>query len=244
MPEVRIIPLRASRLIGIVIDRVSAYSASRAVVICLLLIAGITVIDFLTNPEVSLAILYLVPIAFATWNLGRPAGLLTSVLCALISLFIDLGLGVFPSPIIPYWNALMRLGFFAIVTYMMAVVAVTLEWVRTDYLTGLHNERGFDDLAERELHRAFRTGRTMTLAYVDLDNFRFVNERFGRASGDSVLELVGKTLRLNTRTADVVSRVDGDAFLILLPETDFFGAAIAAQNIRNTLVKALAEKNW
>jgi diguanylate cyclase (GGDEF)-like protein len=93
------------------------------------------------------------------------------------------------------------------------------EAARTDSLTGAMNSRAFGELATAELHRARRYERPFTIAYVDIDDFKAVNDRFGHSSGDTLLRLVAETMKHNSRAVDVIARVGGDEFVILFPET-------------------------
>lgn len=89
----------------------------------------------------------------------------------------------------------------------------------TDPLTGVRNRRGYDEELERELARARRTGRPLTLFLVDLDNFSDVNARFDYPGGDLVLQEFADLLERAARATDTVCRRGGEEFAILLPET-------------------------
>jgi len=105
------------------------------------------------------------------------------------------------------------------------------ELARIDPLTSVPNRRAFYEVLQRERHRLQRTTRPLTLAYVDLDNFKEVNDNFGHKAGDSVLMTVASVMAGGLRKADVVARLGGDEFAILLPETN----AEAAQQVMTKL---------
>ena len=88
-----------------------------------------------------------------------------------------------------------------------------------DELTGVHNRRGFMALAEREWKRAEREKRGAVLAFIDLDNFKIVNDVHGHAEGDAVLKAVADVLRAAFRGADVIGRLGGDEFAVLVVPT-------------------------
>ena len=96
------------------------------------------------------------------------------------------------------------------------------ELSRTDSLTGLVNQRGFMEELERELERCRRSALPLCLAYIDLDNFKKVNDTYGHAAGDEALQKLAAKLQQRVRTADVVARTGGDEFLVLLwsPQPD------------------------
>jgi diguanylate cyclase (GGDEF)-like protein/PAS domain S-box-containing protein len=110
-----------------------------------------------------------------------------------------------------------------------------------DPLTGTINARVFRDRAREEIDRSRRYGRPFTLAYVDLDNFKTVNDRFGHSAGDNLLRMVTDIIRNNLRTTDIFARVGGDEFAFLLPETDQGSAHAVLDKIRNKVASSLQE---
>lgn len=86
---------------------------------------------------------------------------------------------------------------------------------QTDELTGLLNRRGFDEIIRRNLSSAARYDETGLLAYIDLNGFKTINDRFGHMTGDAVLRAVGIHLKKNIRTTDYAARLGGDEFAIL-----------------------------
>ena len=102
----------------------------------------------------------------------------------------------------------------------------------TDPLTGLYNRRGFDSQFEDELHRARRFRQPLGLAIFDLDRFKSVNDTYGHAQGDLVLQSFAETLLNLSRRVDKVARFGGEEFAVLLPNTDEVGAKIFADKVR------------
>lgn len=101
-----------------------------------------------------------------------------------------------------------------------------------DYLTNLSNRRHFTELAEKELPRARRHGRPLSLLLIDLDHFKNVNDRFGHGAGDAVLRDAAALLAGGVRQSDRVCRFGGEEFAILLPETDVQAATELAERLR------------
>ncbi len=87
---------------------------------------------------------------------------------------------------------------------------------RHDVLTGLPNRRAFHDRLEHALSRAQRSGEHFALFFIDVDNFKSINDRFGHQGGDAVLKIVALRLVATTRKADAIARLGGDEFVVLL----------------------------
>jgi len=111
-------------------------------------------------------------------------------------------------------------------------VAQLAELARTDELTGLANRRAIADQLKSLTSTARRHHRKLSVALVDIDLFKAINDSHGHLAGDEVLGEVGRRLLARAREEDVVARRGGDEFLVLLPETDRSGAAAAAEALR------------
>ncbi|MFS2123890.1 GGDEF domain-containing protein [Pseudomonas sp. Pseusp97] len=104
-----------------------------------------------------------------------------------------------------------------------------------DPLTGLFNRRQFDQMVGMELSRAARQPAPISLLMVDLDHFKFINDRYGHPLGDEVIRHTASLLRNYTRTGDSVARLGGEEFLLLLPETSQPQARVIAEKVRRLL---------
>lgn len=105
----------------------------------------------------------------------------------------------------------------------------------SDALTGLHNRRHVLEIAAREVQRALRTGRPLTVLLLDVDRFKRVNDQHGHAVGDQVLAGIARILRHAARDGDAVARYGGEEFLLLLPDTALAGGTDAAERLRLTI---------
>jgi diguanylate cyclase (GGDEF)-like protein len=105
----------------------------------------------------------------------------------------------------------------------------------TDALTGAVNRRAFLERGSAELARAARSQRPTTLLALDLDHFKSVNDRYGHPGGDAVLKALVAMLKRETRVSDIVARLGGEEFAVLLPETSLEAALPVAERIRSAL---------
>jgi diguanylate cyclase len=114
-----------------------------------------------------------------------------------------------------------------------------LLWLATrDALTGLYNRREFMRLAEHELRRAQRDGGYTSAIVADLDHFKAINDRYGHPAGDKVLAHVAQCLLGAVRGTDLVARIGGEEFIVLLPRTDIDAATGLADKLRQSLRRA------
>nr|WP_240978780.1 GGDEF domain-containing protein [Longimicrobium terrae] len=88
-----------------------------------------------------------------------------------------------------------------------------------DPLTGCHNRRGFDEILEREMARAQRYGRPLSLVLLDIDRFKSINDDFGHEVGDHALQRIGRAVRHSFRSSDSACRYGGEEFALIFPET-------------------------
>ena len=112
---------------------------------------------------------------------------------------------------------------------------------RTDFLTGIPNRRHFLDLADLESARAHRYGRPFSVLMLDLDLFKSVNDRYGHRVGDLALQKVVEVCRQILREVDVIGRLGGEEFGIMLPETDAEQALQVADRVRQAIAAASVE---
>ncbi len=196
--------------------------------------------DYASGHELGLSIFYALPVLVAARRAGLGPGVLLAVSAALAWMLVDAVSGAeYSRAWIRAWNAMSRLGF-----YLLAVAAARLRSdleeertrARTDELTGILNRRGFLEDAAREIHRARRNGRPLTLACLDCDDFKVVNDRAGHEAGNRVLEGVGTALRSVLRSGDLAARLGGDEFAVLLPETGADQARAALARMREALL--------
>jgi diguanylate cyclase (GGDEF)-like protein len=206
----------------------------------LLMVLALSVVDYVSGSEISFSIFYLAPILYVTWFAGRPGGVLVAVIAAVTWGVVDVAAGArYSTLLIPVWNSAVRFGFFALSLGLLGelhrVHLAALAMAHTDTLTGVGNTRSFYMDLEREVKRQRRYGRPFALAYVDLDNFKDVNDTLGHAAGDELLRELARVVVSTMRDSDIVARLGGDEFAILMPEADEEMATIALARMRNAI---------
>ena len=109
------------------------------------------------------------------------------------------------------------------------------ELAHNDSLTGAANRRHFLDRARSEFERCRRHNRALSTIYIDLDYFKLINDSFGHAAGDAVLMAVSGLIQEELRSSDVLGRLGGEEFVVLLPETNIKGAELLANRLREII---------
>lgn len=116
-----------------------------------------------------------------------------------------------------------------------AELTLQREHAVTDSLTRVYNRRFFEEVVPKEVRRAARANRPLSVLLVDIDNFRRLNSELGHLIGDEVLRQVAESLRSTLRASDYIFRFGGDEFLVVLPETDDAGTAVVGRRLHQIL---------
>lgn len=218
-------------------------------IVGVVLVFGLGFIDVLTGYELAFSLFYLLPITLVTWFAGGRIGIVISVVSALSWLVADVISGhPYSHPSIKYWNSTIRVSFFFIVTFLLSALRNAHEHEkeqnRYDNLTQAVNARFFSELLQIEIFRSQRNKQPFSVVYVDLDNFKSVNDNFGHSVGDMVLSTIVKHAKSQLRKVDVIARLGGDEFAFLLPETDHAEAQVAVSKIQISLLGLMVRNNW
>jgi len=212
-------------------------------------LAGVGALDLWTGYEYALSFFYLIPVSLITWFTGRRLGIAASIAAALIWLVTDVAAGhVYSERFIYVWNTLIILGVFVVVALLLSALRKALENERelahTDYLTGAMNSRLFFDLMQMEVNRSQRYKHPFTIAYIDIDNFKTINDRFGHTAGDQVLRTLVDQVNIHLRKTDMIARLGGDEFALLLPETDQESAQVVLPKIQQDILTGMQQNHW
>jgi diguanylate cyclase (GGDEF)-like protein len=210
-----------------------------------ILIGIIGLVDFLTGSDFGISVFYVLPILLVTWYTNQRFGFVISFASAIVWLVADIATSQsYPFSFIPFWNSFIRFAYFIIITFLVSSLKSSLELARTDHLTSAINSRYFYEIVQMEMYRFERNQHPFTVAYIDLDNFKVVNDRFGHIVGDQVLITFVNSVSKVIRKSDFIARLGGDEFAVLFPDTDQDAARIIFSKIHNRFVEAVQENNW
>jgi diguanylate cyclase (GGDEF)-like protein len=235
--------------VGAIHRGLTAVGGRLVFVIALAMLALRAGIDFMTGIEVSFSVFYLIPVCLCGWYCGLSAGIAMSFLSAVTLEMVNHIAGLPYSAIwIAVWNVAAPFGFYVLVSYLLdykRAVDERLEVLsNTDPMTGLAHRRTLIRHLEAEIERQSRTGRPLSLAFVDLDYFKALNDTRGHAAGDEALKVVAETFRAQLRKTDLAARLGGDEFAVVLPETDGAHAEQLLARLREKLLAAMRTKGW
>lgn len=210
------------------------------------MVAGV---DYISGSELRVYPLYFAPIALLAWRLGHPGAAAGSVASAIGWTVSNYLAGLrFSHPALWVLNALTQTASFATVGFLISKLRSSLErergLSRTDPLTGMLNTRAFHEESARLLSASRRSRRPLSIAYLDLDHFKSVNDQLGHRAGDDLLRTVATVLRDCVRPTDIAARIGGDEFVVLFPESGPSEAAIALERLRGALERSLAVGPW
>ena len=231
-----------------IVDIVSNRSQLTVVAISTMFLVLLCWLDYISG-DYSLIIFYLIPVSLTAWFIGKPTGVIfcfLSLLARVIADFVSTPATRYSN--LHYWNVFIEFSFLLIMSLLFSLLKKNLDnekaLARIDPLTKSINRRSFFDLAEQEISRTRRYDHPFTIAYIDLDNFKEVNDRLGHHTGDKLLTTVVSTIASHIRSTDILARFGGDEFVILLPETADDAARASLVKIHQQLQEAMSTRSW
>jgi len=198
-----------------------------------------------TNAEFALASAAIIPVLLVAWAGGFGHGAVVSTLATAMLLASDFTPErEISAPWLPILNGVTRLATYLLVAYLTSMVRTLLlrevQSAKHDALTGLLNRRAFVEAGDAEIRRARRYHHPLAVLFLDLDNFKQLNDGRGHDVGDAALRAVAARLKMELRDTDCVARLGGDEFAAMLPEIDQSGATEVGSKIAAGIASALA----
>jgi diguanylate cyclase (GGDEF)-like protein len=231
------------------IQTFSSRTPSVTLLFCSVLLLFLGWLDIVTG-DYSLIVFYLIPVSLAAWFIGKRSGLLFCLLSLVVRVIADEATreSFVSYSTLHYWNEIIEFIFLLIMSLLFSALKKNLdnekELARRDPLTDTFNRRSFFDLAEHEINRSHRYGLPLAVAYIDLDNFKVVNDQLGHRTGDNLLVTVVSTIRSHIRSSDILARFGGDEFVILLPDTPGDAALTFLNKMHAQLDQEMTRNGW
>lgn len=214
-------------------------------------LSGVIVVGLLdrsVGTEIGLALFYLVPITACGWWVGRYPAILVALVAAGYWIAADLASAGNTWTAATMWNGFTRVIVFLFAGVVLAELRrgrVELEnlasreaaLARTDPLTGLPNSRAFLAELERAMANADRADASVAVGYIDLDNFKQINDHYGHSRGDELLKEATAALTRSLRRGDLVARLGGDEFAVLFNDADLLEVQSVAHRIIDRITR-------
>jgi diguanylate cyclase (GGDEF)-like protein len=224
---------------------------SRLWLACLMVVL-ICLADIVLGSAVTLCSLYALPVLFITWYVDTKTGFKIAVL-AFIALEITywanelnggnlwdwLGYNVFALGIL-----VNQIILFVMTHFLRIKMAELTLWADHDPLTKIFNRRAFMNTLEREFEHMQRYQNPFAIAFLDLDNFKYINDTFGHNEGDALLKVVAHTMKTHCRSSDTVARLGGDEFAVLITEASPEHAAMVLSKMSTAIRDNCKQGNW
>jgi diguanylate cyclase (GGDEF)-like protein len=203
-------------------------------------------IEYLLRSYIDLMPLYIIVVLLASWYGSSKTGISLSIIISAFLLISSSG-----DELSYFYNNSKIAVIFAVnfsvailVTNFRNVYGFEAEAADTDTLTGVHSLRSFYAEIANEILRSRRYEHRFSLAYIDVDDFKKINDTLGHHEGDRLLIELANCLTTSLRATDTVARIGGDEFVCLMPETEETQAKSAILNVESSLKKGMSKKNW
>ena len=213
--------------------------------------------DYVTGPDIGFSLFYLLPIVAVAWYSGGSWGVATAVTAATCWQIADIAWN--GSSAVSLWNGFTRFMIYTSTAWLihrvhadrlqMQTLNANLEralerevsLARTDSTTRLPNPRAFREHLRSDLARFAQAHCSATMLFLDLDNFKSVNDEYGHAAGDDVLERIAGGIQQQIRGADMAARMGGDEFVVLLWHSDEDNTALQQAAIEKVVRNVAAD---
>lgn len=205
-------------------------------------------IDYITSEEINLSVFYLIPISLITWVSNIWLGSLAAVVSTIIFFVADYYTAKALNLVILYWNSMVKFSFFMVIIYILTALRDSYiyehELARIDNTTQISNGRFFMENVNKEIDRSIRYKHSLTIAYIDIDNFKAVNDKYGHITGDDILFQVAQAIKSGLRLIDLVARLGGDEFAVLFPETGKEISQVIIERMKKNIDDIILKNKW
>jgi len=213
------------------------------------LIVILGVVQFMIGETVNIAPFYIFPPLFSSWYGSRTTGVLSAFLSTLVFVIIET---TFSRVSLPLDGLLLFSAPYFVAYVLLAMLIINFRDVHrievlaadTDSLTGTHSARSFYAELANEMLRAKRYDHMFSLAYIDVDDFKNINDTLGHNVGDKLLKEVANVLVSSLRATDIIARLGGDEYICLLPETNKKEAKSAFIKTADLLKQKMKKHGW
>jgi len=241
--------LTPKRFVSPILDFMESRSNAFHILLNCALVVALGWINYSALHDFSISIFYLIPVSLGSWFLSSVARVAISFFTATVWFAVGIYSGqAGADSATAYRNAVVGFAFLIVFGLILAGLRGAYNHqknlARTDYLTQLANARSFYEATELEISRSRRYDHPFTIAYLDVDDFKAVNDKHGHTEGDRLLKTLGEAATGSLRETDLVARLGGDEFGILLPETNSDAAKIAIDKLRALLVNVMRSNGW
>ena len=215
--------------------------------IFLLIFVGL--LDLKIKLDISFSVFYLFPIAISSWFVSVNAGFFTAILSILTELLVNYNrFFLTVMPLSCYWNITVQIVFYFLISYLLCQLRSSLdreqELARIDDKTGVANKRLFLELSRLEVKKANRYRHPLTVVYMDIDDFEKINRELSYSIGDKILQAAAETIKANLRETDIIARIGGDEFIILLPGNGYESAQTVIYRVQKELLIIMRNHDW
>ena len=203
--------------------------------------------DKITHFDISFTVFYIIPVGIAAWYNGAAEGFFIALIAAAALFTADIKISGASHVFVPVWNAFAGMLFFSSFVLLLAIlkkeILMQKQLAREDFLTKASNGRAFYNYSKIEMGRIARNKSPLTLLYLDIDDFKKINDTYGHPEGDKLLVKFVAAVRSNIRLTDAVARLGGDEFAILLPEMGASSAGVFVEHLRAAIDREIGSSN-
>jgi diguanylate cyclase (GGDEF)-like protein len=220
----------------------------RWLVCALILLLLVGAANYVTDYRLNLVTLYLPPLLVIIWFTGPLFGLFLSLVATASWAYIDFAGHYGGNSALAYWDWGVLQAGFALLVIGIWKLRQALDYAhfqsRRDALTELVNKAGFYQVVSAEMEVCRRYKRPLSIAYIDCDNFKAVNDRFGHHVGDQLLRMVAHIMTRKLRASDLAGRLGGDEFAVMLPETNPEACHMVVAMLQHRLLQEMQQHDW